>query len=762
MRSIQTTLPAILWRCPGPAAEAGFGRLNNGRPSHLKSLRNTPAMPHVRPLLLVVAAMMSPMFTIAPVEAAGPAAKRPMEIDDLFRFLRVADPQISPDATQVVWQVTTVNPEANGSASSLWIAPTDGSAPPRSLTVTEGTTKDSRPRWSPDGKTILFQSNRTGSSQLHTVPAAGGPPVRLTTIATGAEEAAWSPDGRRIVFASTVHPEFSTLPFAESDRLNAEREKAISDDPVKARTFTRLFFRHWDAYVGDKRRHLFVIDATGGGCRDITPGDRDAAPTSKTFSVAEDFTFTPDSRHVVFTAVPADGEAWSTDHDLCRVSIDNSSTEWESLTSANKAADNGPRFSPDGKRLAWRAQTKPGYEADKWNILVADVRPDGSLAGSPRNLTAEEDVSAGEIAWLTDADAKPLVAFLYDEKGSMFLGKAYLDSRGVQFDRTWPGSLTGLSTSGISAAVLVARIDSPPEVFAVATVDAGGRGSSKRIPLSRANEPLLAGLDLPRPRSVGVPVEGGVEMQMWILEPPGFDAAKKWPVVYLVHGGPQGAWEDGWSYRWNPELWAARGYVVVMPNPRGSTGFGQKFVDEITGDWGGKCYRDLVAGLDATVKFPFVDADRIATAGASFGGYMMNWFAVNDIAPRFRCLVTHCSVWNFESMWGTTEELWFDENDHGGLPWEQPGRYREFSPHSRAGELDRHKTPMLVIHNDLDFRCPIGQGHELFTALKRQGVESRFINFPDEGHWVNKPRNSRRWHEEVFAWIERLCPPGGR
>jgi dipeptidyl aminopeptidase/acylaminoacyl peptidase len=199
-----------------------------------------------------------------------------------------------------------------------------------------------------------------------------------------------------------------------------------------------------------------------------------------------------------------------------------------------------------------------------------------------------------------------------------------------------------------------------------------------------------------------------------------------------------------------------------MPNPRGSTGFGQAFVDEITGDWGGKCYRDLVAGLDATMKLTYVDADRVATAGASFGGYMMNWFAVNDISPRFRCLVTHCSVWNFESMWGTTEELWFDENDHGGLPWEQPGRYREFSPHARAGELGRHKTPMLVIHNDLDFRCPIGQGHELFTALQRQGVESRFVNFPDEGHWVNKPLNARRWHEEVFGWIERFCPPGGR
>lgn len=703
-------------------------------------------------------------FLSAGTVAAGAEAPppRPMALDDLFRFLRVGDPQLSPDGKQVVWQVTTVNPEANGSASSLWIAPADGSAPPRALTTNEGTTKDSRPRWSPDGNTILFQSNRTGSSQLHTVPAAGGAPVRLTAIATGAEDAAWSPDGSRIVFASAVHPEYSALPFAESDRLNAARDKAIADDPVKARTFTRLFFRHWDEYVGDKRRHLFVIDSSGANCRDITPGDRDAAPTSKTFSVAEDHVFTPDSRHVVFTAVPAEGEAWSTDHDLCRVAIDNTSPAWESLTSANKAADNGPRFSPDGKRLAWRAQAKPGYEADAWSIVVADVNPDGTLSGRPRNLTATHDLSAGDIAWLLDADSKPFVAFLHEVDGTSALGKAFLDARGVEVDRAWPGTPTALSTSGPSAAFLVARMDAPPEVFAVASVDAGSRDASARVPVSRANDQLLAGLDLPRPRSVRVPVEGGTEMQMWILEPPGFDAGKKWPVVYLVHGGPQGAWEDGWSYRWNPELWAARGYVVVMPNPRGSTGFGQAFVDEITGDWGGKCYRDLVAGLDATVKLPYVDADRIATAGASFGGYMMNWFAVNDIAPRFRCLVTHCSVWNFESMWGTTEELWFDENDHGGLPWEQPGRYREFSPHARAGELGRHKTPMLVIHNDLDFRCPIGQGHELFTALQRQGVESRFVNFPDEGHWVNKPLNARRWHEEVFGWIERFCPPGGR
>lgn len=696
------------------------------------------------------------------VTAADPAVRRPMEIADLFRFVRVADPQLSPDGTLVVWQATTVIPEANGSATALWIAPADGSTAPRPLTVVAGTTKDSRPRWSPDGSRILFQSDRGGTSQLWTVPTAGGTPTRLTDVATGAEDAVWSPDGTRIAFVSTVWPEYSTLPFAESDRMNAERAKALASDPVKVRVAERLFHRHWDDHVGGKRRHLFVCDSSGANCRDVTPGDRDAAPTSKTFSVADDHCFAPDSRHLIFTAVPAEGEAWSTDHHLCRVAIDDPSTEWESLTAGNAAADNGPRASPDGKRLAWRAQSKPGYEADKWDVLVADLRPDGTLASAPRNLTAGADVSVGEIAWLEDADYKPFVAFLYEEQGSAFLGKAFLDSRGVQFDRHWPGTLVGLSTSGISAALQVVRMDSPAEIVAVATVDAGGRGTSARVPVSRANDGLLAGLDLPRPRAMAVPVEGGREMHMWLLEPPGFDPAKKWPVVYLVHGGPQGAWEDGWSYRWNPELWAARGYVVAMPNPRGSTGFGQAFVDEIAGDWGGKCYRDLVAGLDAVTALPFVDADRVATAGASFGGYMMNWFAVNDVAPRFACIVNHCSVWNFESMWGTTDELWFDENDHGGLPWEHPDRYREFSPHVRAGELGRHKVPMLVIHNDLDFRCPVGQGHELFSALQRQGVPSRFVNFPDEGHWVNKPANARRWHEEVFAWLDRFCPPGGR
>jgi dipeptidyl aminopeptidase/acylaminoacyl peptidase len=278
--------------------------------------------------------------------------------------------------------------------------------------------------------------------------------------------------------------------------------------------------------------------------------------------------------------------------------------------------------------------------------------------------------------------------------------------------------------------------------------------------LTHHNDALLAELDLPCPESVDIEVEGG-KMQMWILKPPGFDPKKKWPLAYLVHGGPQSAWTDNWSYRWNPQLWAAQGYVVALPNPRGSTGFGQKYVDEISGDWGGKCYDDLMKGVDYLEKLPYIDKDRLAAAGASFGGYMMNWFAVNT--GRFKCLITHCSVWNFESMYGTTDELWFDEWEHGGPPW-GPNRhsYEKHSPHRLAANLGKFKTPMLVIHNDLDFRCPIGQGHELFTALQRQGVPSRMVNFPDEGHWVLKPKNSERWHQEVFAWLTKYVPPGGR
>jgi dipeptidyl aminopeptidase/acylaminoacyl peptidase len=687
--------------------------------------------------------------------ATNAADKRPMKVDDLFAFKRVAAPQISPDGKTVVYQVGTVDLEKNKTGTALWIAPVDGKAAPKQLTDPKGK-RDANPRWAPDGERILFESTRSGTSQLWIVTA-DGEVKQLTDIGTGAANGIWAPDGKSVAFVSSVYPEFSEKPFAEADKLNKARDDEIEKSPVKAKTFTKLFYRHWDEYVGDKRQHLFVIGADGKDCRNVTPGDRDAKPTSDTFSSGSDFTFTPDSKFLVFTAVPEKDEAWSTNYDICRVSVTNTSTKWEALTADNKAADIGPKFSANGKKLAWRAQKKAGYEADKWDILVADCRPDGTLTGKPFNATAKYDLSVNEFVWNGGYDR----AFIFtaDASGTTPIFMVQVEGNGFKVDYA-AGACSALSASRERnmVAFTEAAMTHPAEVK---TYWWPGE-KLKPVNVSRANEKLLDELDLPKPEAVEVPVEGKVDMHMWILKPPGFDSSKKWPVAFLVHGGPQGAWEDSWSFRWNPQAWAAQGYVVVMPNPRGSTGFGQKFVDEITGDWGGKCYRDLMAALDYVEKLPYVDKTRMGAAGASFGGYMMDWFAVNDAARRFKCLITHCSVWNFESMWGTTDELWFDEWEHGGLPWDKPHKYAEFSPHKRAGELDKNKTPMLIIHNDLDFRCPIGQGHELFSALQRQGVPSRFVNFPDEGHWVLKPKNSQHWHKEVFAWLTKYVPPGGK
>jgi dipeptidyl aminopeptidase/acylaminoacyl peptidase len=701
------------------------------------------------------------LITMTLTQTTPAAGKRPMTLDDMFKFKRVADPQISPDGKWVVYAVTVVADVAgNKTQSHLWIAPADGSQPARQLTTTEK--KDSHPRWSPDGKQILFESTRSGSDQLWVIDIGGGEAKQLTQISTEAGTGIWSRDGKQIAFVSAVYPENSEKPFKESNELNKKRMDEVEKNPVKAKIHTRLFYRHWDSYVEDKRQHLFVISfdpqtMTAGEPKDVTPGDRDAYPTSTTFSVGDDFTFSPDGKFLLFTAVPPRGEAWSTNHDVCRVPVTGGTTNWESLTASNKAADTAPQFSPDGKKLAYRAQKKAGYEADKWDLMVVDVDADGTFKSSPKSVTSDRDRSVNDFVWA----GNDLILYTADHEAGVSVFVTDLLSNGATSGGSMKGQNGSLSFANGRLAFTRAGLDHPNEVY-VWTMPARNDAARPEsiIEISKANESLRAELELPRPESVAIDVEGGVKMQMWILKPPGFDESKKWPVAYLVHGGPQGAWEDGWSFRWCPELWAAQGYIVALPNPRGSTGFGQQFVDEISGDWGGKCYRDLMAGVDYLEKLPFVDKDRVGAAGASFGGYMMDWFSVNT--GRFKCLISHCSVWNFESMWGTTDELWFDEFEHGGLPWEKPGHYAEFSPHKKAGNLGKFKTPMLVIQNDMDFRCPVGQGIELFTALQRQGVKSRFINYPDEGHWVLKPGNSKFWHTEVFNWLKEHVPPGGK
>jgi dipeptidyl aminopeptidase/acylaminoacyl peptidase len=686
--------------------------------------------------------------------------KRPMKVEDLFAFRRVNDPRVSPDGKLVVYVVTAVDLAANKSAAALWLAPADGKGEPRQLTNPGPGKKDRHPRWSPDGKLILFESTRSGDQQLWVIDPAGGEARQLTTISTEAGNGLWSPDGKSIAFVSAVYPEHSDKPFKESDALNKKRKEAAEKDPVKVKVFTRLFYRHWDAYVEDKRQHLFVMpfNGSGGEPRDVTPGDRDAHPTSDTFATGDNFCFSPDGTHLVFTAVPARDEAWSTNYDLCRVPVTGGTREWECLTRENPAADSGPAFSPDGKRLAYRAQKQPGFEADKWELMVVEVERSGAFTGKPRSLTGEldgrHDLSVDELGWA----GNDRLYFTADHEARRPLFEVYLQSPGTLVTMGGLGTAASVSATpdGSALAFTNATMSAPAEVLAC---EGDLRGAVARN-VSRANEKLLSELDLPRPESVEVPIDGG-KMQMWVLKPPGFDANKRWPLAYLVHGGPQGAWEDGWSYRWNPELWAAQGYVVALPNPRGSTGFGQAFVNAISGDWGGKCYDDLMKGADYLEKLPYVDRDRMAAAGASFGGYMVNWFAVST--GRFKTLLTHCGVWDFESMYGTTDEVWFDEWEHGGPPWGgKRESYEKHSPHRKAANLGKFKTPMLVIQNDLDFRCPVSQGHELFTALQRQGVPSRFLNFPDEGHWVLKPANSARWHREVFAWLKEHVPPGGR
>jgi dipeptidyl aminopeptidase/acylaminoacyl peptidase len=412
--------------------------------------------------------------------------------------------------------------------------------------------------------------------------------------------------------------------------------------------------------------------------------------------------------------------------------------------------------------LAYRAQKRPGFEADRWEILVVGCDSSGKPRGTPENQTAYQlvtpsglpDVSADEFVWIGERDllySAELSGFKVVERLRLNASDRHVfgaDSTG------YVGVASGLSTSSDGGLVsfLRATSRSPGEIYVSKT----GPGAVLRK-VTDSNAALLAELDLSAPESIKIPGANDTPMQMWILKPPGFDEKKKWPLVYLVHGGPQGAWEDSWSYRWNPQVWAAQGYVVALPNPRGSTGFGQKYVDEISGDWGGKCYEDLMKGVEYLEKLPYIDKDRMAAAGASFGGYMMNWFAGHT--DKFKTLITHCGVYNFDSMYGLTEELWFDEWEHGGPPWLKRDSYEKHSPHKFAKNF---KTPMLIIHNDLDFRVPVAEGLQLFTTLQRLGVPSRMVNFPDEGHWVLKPANSKYWHEEVFTWMKKYAPPGGR
>lgn len=662
--------------------------------------------------------------------------KRPLELADMFKMQRISEPAVSPDGTTLVYTVTTPDVEANRNFSDLWSVPVTGGVPKQ---LTTDPASDRHAVWSPDGKWIAFESTRSGESQIWLMRPDGSDQKQLTTISTGASTAYWSPDGKMIAFVSDVFPENSEKPYPLADSLNRIRVNQLEKGKVKAKLLTQLFYRSWDSWVDGKRQQVFVISPEGGDPVNVTPLQRDGVPRSTTFSVGTEFDISPDGKELAHTASPmiTREEAWSTNYDIWLVPFDGTPPR---RISTNAAADGSPRYSPDGKYIAYRAQSTPGFEADRWQLMLFD-----RATSESRSLTATFDSHVDEFVWSPDSK---MLYFTAEERGNKPIWSVSLAGNDVKkmFDNGTNGSIAVTHNSIFFSHATAVR---PAEIYSI------GRDGRNLKQITKANDALFAALEIPAPEAAWFKGAGGTNVHTWIFKPPRMVSGAKYPMVYLVHGGPQGAWLNGWSYRWNPALWAAQGYVVVAPNPRGSSGFGQQFMNEISRDWSGKVFIDLMRGADFACSLPYVDSTRKAAAGASFGGYMINWFGAKT-GNRFNALLSHSGIYNNVSMYGTTEELWFEEWEHG-IPWEVPTDYAKSSPHTFAKDF---KAPMLITHGERDYRVPVQQSMEMFTMLQRRGIPSKFLYFPDENHWILKPGNSKLWHETVFDWLREYLRKG--
>ncbi len=653
--------------------------------------------------------------------------RRAITFKDLISMQRVSDPQISPDNQWIAYSVATPDLDANRTSHNIWIVPVAG-GPARQLTRGGS---DDRPRWSPDSKKLAFLSARDGEQQIYTIWLEGGEANRLTSLSTGADNELWSPDGKSIAFVSRVYPD------CKDDACNTARDAEKEKSKVKARIYDKLLYRHWTDWWDGKRSHLFVVSASGGAPRDITLGANYDIPPFN-LGEPEAIAFSPDSTELCFTANTDRDEALSTNGDLFTVPVTGAS-EPKRITT-NPGNDWGPAYSPDGNWIAYRAQLQPGYESDRWRLMLFDRKN-----GKQINLTEDFDQSVEALAW--SADSKTIF-FQSEEKAEMPLyaipasqGKKPMPVLSTGFNAEFD-----ISRDGKMIAFTRTSLTMPAEVF-VANADGSGIRQ-----LTHQNGSFLSQLELLAAEPFWFAGADDTQVEGLLLRPPHFDASKKYPMLLLIHGGPQGAMDDNWGYRWNPEVMAAPGYIVLMINPRGSFGYGQKFTAEISHDWGGKVYEDLMKGVDAAIqKYPFIDKDRLAAAGGSYGGYMVDWIATHT--DRFKCLISHAGPYDEYSMYGATEELWFMDWEYGGAPWSHPELYQKWSPSEFAGALGKYKTPTLVIGGELDFRVPYTQDLEFFTALQRQGVPSKLVIFPDEGHWVLKPQNSQLWYKTFLDWL---------
>ncbi len=675
-----------------------------------------------------LAALLS-TIAAAPTFAQG---KKGLTVDDMLAMQRVSEPDVSPDGRLVAFTVRDTDLEANRGRTDVWLASTDGAWARRHTTHPDS---DGAPRFSRDGKSVLFLSTRSGSSQVWRVPVGGGEAEQVTKLPLDVNGFVPVPGGDRLILAMDVWPDAKSL----DDTVKRDEEQAKSK--VKARTYDGLLFRHWDGWEDGKFSHLFVWSPSAPQTAvDLTPGQRTDSPTHP-WGGMEEVALSPDGKSMVFVA-RAGGKkpddlrdlAWTTNTDLFLVSTDGKGKPVD-LTVDNKAYEFSPVFSPDGKQVAFTMMVRPGYEADRSRVALLDV-----ATKKRRVLTEAWDRSAGELAFSSDGKTIWTSA---DNLGHHAIFAIDVATGNV---RTLADKGTNQSAMAAGDRVLFVKdtLTAPAELWTMR----GDGGDARAI--TRINAERTARIAFGEHEQFQFKGAKGDTVWGFAMKPAGYKSGKA-PVAMLIHGGPQGSFGDHWHYRWNPQAFAGRGYAVVFIDFHGSTGYGQAFTDAINGDWGGAPYEDLMLGLDAALaKFPWMDGARVAAAGASYGGFMINW--INGHTDRFKALVCHDGNIDEQMAYFDTEELWFPEWEHGGTPWDKPEGYAKHNP---VDFVKNWKTPTLVIHGGNDFRVVDTQGMGTFTALQRKGVPSRFVHFPDENHWVLKPHNSRKWHEEVLGWLDR-------
>ena len=661
------------------------------------------------------------------------AAPRGFTVEDLVTMERVGSPAVSPDASRVVYTVRSTDMAKNRGHTELWMVDlkTTKAAPQR---LSNHGSSSLEPEWSPRGDAIYFLSTRSGSSQVWRQAVAGGEPVQVTNLPLDVESFRVSPQGDRLALSLSVFRDCADLACTK-DRL-AAKEK----DKATGKLYDRLFVRHWDTWNDHRNNVLFSAPLDASGKVSSAPvtlsGSLDGDVPSKPFGDREEFRFSPDGKSIVFaTRIAGKTEAWSTNFDLYSVPAAGGAAP-RNLTPENPAWDTKGVFSPDGRTLAYLAMARPGFEADRYQIMLMDV-----ATGSKRKLAPEWDRSAGGLQWR--ADGKALIVDAED------IGQHRLFSIDVGNGKVTPltdkGSIGAFDVRGDTLAYTQANLASGAQLFSM-------KLGAKPVQLTTLNAERLADVRWGEYEQFSFKGANGDTVYGHVMKPWNAEPGKKYPVAFLVHGGPQGSFGNGWSYRWNPQVYAGAGYATVFIDFHGSTGYGQKFTDSISGDWGGKPLEDLQKGLAAAVeKFPWLDRGRSCALGASYGGYMMNWIAGNW-NDGFRCLVNHDGVFDSRGMAYSTEEQWFTDWENGGAYFKVPENHEKFNP---VHHVNKWKTPMLVIQGDLDFRIPTAQALGTFTALQRKGIESQLLVFPDENHWVLKPANSVQWHHTVMQWLDR-------